>query len=74
MNDLQTCAASIYEWLDAPKWLTVDEACQLSGYDWGTMLHIVDVDGVDLDDAGHIEKQSLWDFQDALELVLSWGE
>jgi hypothetical protein len=74
MEVRQTCEASIYEWLSAPAWLTVDEACQLSGHNRGVMLHIVEAGGVDLDEAGLIEKQSLWDFQDALELVLSWGE
>jgi hypothetical protein len=74
MKVRQACEATIYDWLSAPTWLTVDEACKLSGYDRGVMLHIIDTRGVDLDDAGLIEKQSLWDFQDALELVLSWGD
>lgn len=72
--DLQACGATIYEWLSALRWLTVEQACRLSGYDRGVMLRIIDVDGVGLDDAGRIEKQSLWDFQDALELVLNWDK
>lgn len=48
-------------WSFAPDMLTFEEACYLSGYDRGTMLQVLGVDGVDLDNAGRIEKQSLWE-------------
>jgi hypothetical protein len=31
-------------------------------------------DAVDLDENGLIEKRSLWDFQEALALVLNWDK
>lgn len=49
-------------WIFAPEWLTFEEACYLSGYDRGTMRQVLEVDGVDLDDAGRIEKRSLWEW------------
>ncbi|MBN1975939.1 MAG: hypothetical protein JW918_00935 [Anaerolineae bacterium] len=49
-------------WTFAPDWLTFEEACYLSGYDRGVMLQVIEVDGVDLDDAGRIEKRSLWEW------------
>ena len=36
------------------------------------MLEIVNVSGVDLNDDGLIEKQSLWKFQEACALVMHW--
>jgi len=38
------------------------------------MLEIVTDGGVDLDSAGRIEKRSLWEFQEALALVLHWND
>jgi len=38
------------------------------------MRHILDIDGVDTSDDGLIEKLSLWEFQEALALVLHWHE
>jgi hypothetical protein len=49
-------------WTFAPEWLTLEEACYLSNYDRDTMLKVLEVDGVDLDDAGRIEKRSLWEW------------
>ena len=51
------------DWVFYPDWLTVEQACYLSGWDLDTMLEIVNVSGVDLNDDGLIEKQSLWEFQ-----------
>ena len=42
-----------------PEWLTVEQACHLSGWDADAMQEIMDADVVDLNDAGLIEKQSL---------------
>jgi hypothetical protein len=52
------------DWLFYPEWLKVSQACELSGYDRGTMLQVFEVDGVDLDTKGLIEKRSLWEWQE----------
>jgi hypothetical protein len=59
-------------WMEAPQWLTVQEACCLSGWDVFSMLEIIDGGGVDLNTEGLIEKESLRDFQECLALVLHW--
>jgi hypothetical protein len=57
-------------WTFAPEWLTVSQACELSGYDRGFMLQVIEADGVDIDDAGRIEKRSLWEWLEvSLELA-----
>ena len=61
-------------WMMAPEWLTVDEACHLSGWDRGTMLYIIAEGGVDLDDEGLLGKQSLHEYQECLALVLHWDD
>ncbi len=66
--------ATTVDWLFAPEWLTIEQACFLSGFDALTMAKIVEQDGVDLDNAGLIEKQSLWEFKDALIDVLCWKD
>ena len=62
------------DWLLAPEWLTLEYACWLSGWDRDTMQHIIDIGGVDLDDAGLIERASLEEFQETLGLVLHWHD
>jgi hypothetical protein len=68
--------ATMVDWMFAPEWLTIEEACFLSGRDRGTMLHIVDIGGVDLkdDDEILIEKQSLHEFLETLVEVLHWND
>jgi hypothetical protein len=61
-------------WLEAPDWLTIEEACFLSGWDRASMMEIIAEGGVDLNDAGLIEKESLHEFQESLALVLHWDE
>jgi len=61
-------------WAFAPEWLTVEQACFLSGWDIDTMLEIVSEGDVDLNDAGLIEKESLHEFQEACALVLHWND
>ena len=61
------------DWLFFPDWLTLEQACYLSGWDEATMREIIDEDGVDLNVEGLIEKQSLWEFQEMLALVLHWN-
>ena len=64
--------ATPVDWLFAPEWLTIEQACFLSGLDAATMAKIIREDGVDLDDDGRIEKQSLLEFQEAMLDVLNW--
>jgi hypothetical protein len=66
--------ASPVDWLFAPEWLTVEQACELSGWDSVSLLEIVAQGGVDVDDAGLIEKQSLYEFQETLAEVLHWDD
>jgi hypothetical protein len=61
-------------WAFAPEWLTVGQACTLSGHTPDVMRHIVAIGGVDTSDVGLIEKASLWEFQEALALVLHWQD
>ena len=64
--------ATPVDWLFAPEWLTVQQASELSGWDPGSLLEIVGKGGVDVDDAGLVQKQSLYEFQEALAEVLHW--
>jgi hypothetical protein len=66
--------ATPVDWLFAPEWLTVQQACELSGWDLESMQEIIDVDGVDLNHAGLIHKQSLLEFQETLAEVLHWDD
>ena len=70
----QARIATLVDWAFAPKWLSIEEASSLSGHDVDTLLEIIEVDGVDLDDEGRIEKQSLWQFLEAEVLVAHWGD
>ena len=62
------------DWAFAPQWLSFDKACFLSGHSTDEMLDIIAVDGVDLDDAGQIERESLWQFLEAEVLVAHWDD
>jgi hypothetical protein len=70
----QQPTATMIDWVFAPDWLSVEQASFLSGHDLPTMLGIIDVDGVDLDGDGRIEKESLWQFLEAEALVLHWDD
>jgi len=62
-------------WLEAPAWLTVEEACWLTGHDRDAMLQIIELGGVDAEHDGEtwlIEKESLYEFQESLAEVLHW--
>ena len=61
-------------WMEAPEWLTVQEACRLSGWDSPTMSVVVREGGVDVNVEGLIERQSLYDFQQSLALVHHWHD
>ncbi len=66
--------ATLVDWLFAPEWLTVEQACFLSGWDTASMLEIMDEGGVELNNAGLIEKRSLLEFQETTALVLHWDD
>jgi len=69
----QVQVASPVDWVLSPAWLTFTRACFLSGWDPPAMLEIIEQGGVDLDDAGRIEKRSLLEFQETLAEVLHWA-
>jgi hypothetical protein len=74
MDILQTRVATTVDWLFAPDWLTPEEACFLSDWDKDILLEIITEDGVDLNDEGLIEKQSLQELLESLALVLHWDD
>jgi hypothetical protein len=64
-------------WIEAPEWLTLEEAAELSGHSLETIQWMVDEDAVDLKDSADgwlIEKRSLHEFQQTLAEVLHWDE
>ena len=63
MIDSRPKVATGIDWALAPEWLTIEEACFLSGHDWSEMLAIIDEGGVDLNLEGLIEKRSLRGFR-----------
>ena len=74
---LQTASPRIITlvtWIVAPEWLTIGEACYISGWDQDSMLEIIDESGVDLNEEGLIERESLYEFQESLALVLYWTD
>jgi hypothetical protein len=74
MLDSRPNVATGIDWAFASDWLTIEQACFLSGHDRDAMLEIIEVDGVDLNVEGLIEKRSLWEFQEALVLVRHWHD
>jgi hypothetical protein len=62
------------DWAFAPDWLTVEQACFLSGYDRLTMFAIIEEDGVDLNTEGLIEKHSLWEWQEVTVELAHWDD
>ena len=66
---------SLVSWIFAPEWLTLQEAEHLSGFDRGLLQELIEDGGVDAERFGDrwlIEKRSLREYQDALELVANW--
>jgi hypothetical protein len=61
-------------WAFAPDWLTVEEACELARYDRSYMLQVIEAGGVDLDNAGLIEKRSLWEWLEASVEIDHWND
>jgi hypothetical protein len=56
------------EWVHAPEWLTIEQACHLSGWSHDQMLEIIEEGGVDLkdDDEILVDKESLEEYQEAV--------
>ncbi len=71
---METRTAMLADWVFAPDWLTVEQAAWLSGHDRATMQRLVDDGCVDLDTRGLVDKRSLWEFLEALALVLHWAD
>lgn len=64
-------------WAFAPPWVTVQQACELSGHDGDTMRWMMQDGAVDTKEIGGetlIEKWSLHEYQEALAEVLHWYE
>ena len=64
-------------WIEAPEWLTPEEAAELSGHSLEAIQWLIDDDAVDLMESGNgwlIEKESLHEFQESLALVLHWND
>ena len=64
-------------WIAAPEWLTVREACELSGHDVDTLHWMIQDGALDTRREGDtwlIEKASLREFQEALLEVLHWWD
>ena len=70
----QVRIATMVDWAFAPGWLSIPEACLLSRYDPATLYGIIDEGGVDVDNGGRIDKESLWQFLEADALVLHWDD
>jgi hypothetical protein len=54
----------------------VSQACELSGYDQGYLLQVIEVDGVDLkdDDQLVIDKLSLWEWLEVSLMLAHWND
>jgi hypothetical protein len=74
MNASRTRIATGVDWVFASEWLTLDEACFLSGHDRGYMLQAIEAGCVDLKDADEllIQKRSLWEYQQVLVELAHW--
>jgi hypothetical protein len=58
----------------APEWLTIEEACFLSGWSESAMKEIIEEAGVNLNDEGLIERESLYEFNECTALILHWND
>lgn len=65
---------TLVTWYEFPDWLTIEQACYLSGHSREDMLFIVEDGGVELNDAGLIDKASLYEFQRSLVELAHWDD
>ena len=63
-------------WLEAPEWLTPEEAAALTGHSLEAIQAIIQVGGVELKDgdAVLIDRRSLHEFQETLAEVIHWPD
>ncbi len=63
-------------WLEAPEWLTPEEAAALTGHTLEAIQEIIDCGGVELKDgpAVLIDKASLHEFQETLVELAHWND
>jgi hypothetical protein len=61
-------------WYQSPEWLTVEQACYLTGHSLDDMMFIAEEGGVELDESGLINKDSLYEFQESLVELAHWDE
>ena len=64
-------------WLAAPEWLTIEEACYLSGHDEATMRYLILDGNVETKchgDSWLVDKWDLHDYQEILLEVLQWED
>jgi hypothetical protein len=73
MEETRRIATGV-DWLFAPEWLTIEEACFLSGWSESAMKEIIEEAGVDLNDEGLIERESLYEFNECAALILHWND
>ena len=71
MSQARTVASPV-DWITFPAWLTFEQACHLSGWDRASMREIIAEGGVDLNDAGQIDKDDLLLFQETVAEMLHW--
>jgi excisionase family DNA binding protein len=67
--------ATLVSWIDAPEWLTLQEAAHLSGFEFALLYEIIEDGGVEAERFGDrwlIEKESLREYQEALVMVADW--
>ena len=68
---------NLAKWLEAPQFLSPDEAARLAGRSRDDIDRMIDDDAVELVEEGSgylIEKQSLYDFEESLEIVQHWDD
>jgi len=64
-------------WMEAPEFLTPEEASRLTGHSIAIIGWLIDDDAVELVEGGNgffIENQSLFEFQERLALVQHWDD
>ena len=63
-------------WLEAPEWLTPEEAAALTGHTLDAIHAIIQTGGVELKDGDVvlIDRRSLHEFQETLAEVIHWHD
>jgi hypothetical protein len=74
MHSQSRVATMVDWWIATPPWLTLEQACFLSGRDSNEILGIISEGGVDLDTDGRIEKRSLWEWLEVSAELAHWQD